>query len=402
MSSNYYYNSNHFDSLVYYYNKNAIVDLSNAFINLQGNSASYTSPFNSNINEKPSTLFYKYKNTDISEYCVAFYTENNYSIPNWCNKIRAVLIGGGGTGGASQYSTFVIQINTMNNFRTFNYQGDYNSAGQSQKYSIGQQAIQQPQHNIIEQTQNILTAGQFYGARFQQQQQNPQQGSTNGQYNINTQLGPFQQQGQFDNHNNDYHANVQLDNNKLTYNIQFHYGLNQSQDHISADIHYQQLQVNQGIQQHVDTLQQVLGIPIYHRQQINFGAVQIQNANGGGGGGGGFVYITTLDVSQKQLQVVNQSNTLTLNNGTYTYIASVGGQGQGTNPGQGGQAQGQINSITAQGQSGQNQNGGNSGSQGYLSQGSSLAQYGIGGNGGSNGSGQSGTASYYRIYYLTG
>jgi len=64
---------------------------------------SYASTFTSLINEKPTNTFlYTYQNTDISEYCIATYVESSGTtfseLPTWCNKVRAILIGGGGGG----------------------------------------------------------------------------------------------------------------------------------------------------------------------------------------------------------------------------------------------------------------------------------------------------------------
>jgi len=62
-------------------------------------SASFT--FKSVIDETPSeNLGYLYKGTDIRNNSIAYYTNNGGSktIPSWCNKIRAVLVGGGGGG----------------------------------------------------------------------------------------------------------------------------------------------------------------------------------------------------------------------------------------------------------------------------------------------------------------
>lgn len=65
--------------------------------------------FNSSINETPNTLGYIYDNTDISNYCIAPYVESSgttySSIPDWCTKIRAILVGGGGKGGTGLIGT---------------------------------------------------------------------------------------------------------------------------------------------------------------------------------------------------------------------------------------------------------------------------------------------------------
>lgn len=61
-----------------------------------------TKTFTSTVDETPLTLGYEYEGTDISTYCIAAYVESSgtqfTSIPTWCTKIRAVLVGGGGSG----------------------------------------------------------------------------------------------------------------------------------------------------------------------------------------------------------------------------------------------------------------------------------------------------------------
>ena len=61
-----------------------------------------TSTFTSVVSETPSILNYSYQGTDISTSCIAYWEEGStdYSKtrPTWCNKIRAVLVGGGGAG----------------------------------------------------------------------------------------------------------------------------------------------------------------------------------------------------------------------------------------------------------------------------------------------------------------
>lgn len=66
----------------------------------------YTSVFTSSVNEVPSNINYQYQNADISTYCIAPWVESTgtkfTAVPSWCNKIRAVLIGGGGGGVTGQ------------------------------------------------------------------------------------------------------------------------------------------------------------------------------------------------------------------------------------------------------------------------------------------------------------
>lgn len=75
--------------------------------------------FTSSIIETPNSAFnYKYNGTDISTYCVATWVDSNSgfsSLPSWCTKIRAVLIGGGGAGHQGEFSYNVQNNNHQNN-----------------------------------------------------------------------------------------------------------------------------------------------------------------------------------------------------------------------------------------------------------------------------------------------
>jgi len=95
--------------------------------------SSYTSAFTTTVNEIPSDTGYNYNSTDISTYCIATWAESSSSdfssssIPSWCNKIRAVLIGGGGGGitgpNANSYDT-----NTDYTHNVVNHQHDHGTS----------------------------------------------------------------------------------------------------------------------------------------------------------------------------------------------------------------------------------------------------------------------------------
>jgi len=85
--------------------------------------------FTSIINEKPYSLGYSYtkdgSNIDISQYSIAKYIEktgdftiDNSDIPSWCTKIRAVLVGAGGSGGkgttGNNVYTAAVNVNKLN------------------------------------------------------------------------------------------------------------------------------------------------------------------------------------------------------------------------------------------------------------------------------------------------
>lgn len=87
--------------------------------------------FIADINEKPTSLGYIYNSTtDISEYCIASYVQSSgtaySSIPTWCTKIRAVLVGGGGTGGTGEKGTANFTPAVNSNYETEYYHNYYN------------------------------------------------------------------------------------------------------------------------------------------------------------------------------------------------------------------------------------------------------------------------------------
>lgn len=104
--SNYLYKSNGVSvelssSIKYFTNSAAATAYNLTYTN-------YSSQFQ-NITETPNTTNYKYQNSDLSTFSIASWIETtastSISLPTWCNKIRAVLVGAGGGGGAGQNAT---------------------------------------------------------------------------------------------------------------------------------------------------------------------------------------------------------------------------------------------------------------------------------------------------------
>lgn len=96
------------------------------------NNTSYTSAFLNTINEKPITLNYSIGGVDLSNNSIAYWIDGSsnigVSIPSWATKIRAVLVGAGGQGGASTQQQHVdnnIQNNQNHNSHQVN-NGDSN------------------------------------------------------------------------------------------------------------------------------------------------------------------------------------------------------------------------------------------------------------------------------------
>lgn len=92
-------------------NTNAYNSFGNSGLTLQTNYASSFST-TSVVESVAEPFGYSYNGTDISTYCIAPYIEydgttnygNTINIPNWCKKIRVLLLGGGGGGGTAQAS----------------------------------------------------------------------------------------------------------------------------------------------------------------------------------------------------------------------------------------------------------------------------------------------------------
>lgn len=93
------------------------------------NTTPYTSAFLNTVNEKPATLNYSIGGVDISNNSIAYWVEGTssagaVSIPSWATKIRAVLVGAGGTGGASTQQSHVHQAGVSQNNHQNNNQND--------------------------------------------------------------------------------------------------------------------------------------------------------------------------------------------------------------------------------------------------------------------------------------
>jgi len=100
----------------------------------QISSNSYTTTsktFTSSINEYPSNLGYKYNSVDISTSCIAYSTTSsgNITIPSWCNKICAVIVGSGGSGTPGSQGTTNPATNTAASQFTNNVAASFSTGG---------------------------------------------------------------------------------------------------------------------------------------------------------------------------------------------------------------------------------------------------------------------------------
>jgi len=70
------------------------------------------------INETPIKTGYSYKGTDVANMCIAKFSDytgtSSITIPTWCNKVRAVLIGAGGQGAPAQVTPGNLNPTTYN------------------------------------------------------------------------------------------------------------------------------------------------------------------------------------------------------------------------------------------------------------------------------------------------
>jgi hypothetical protein len=102
--------------------------LSNKASFITTRNTSYTSDFTTEVNEKIAPTNYYVNGNDISNYCIANWTESNTtnfassSIPSWCNKIRAILIGGGAGGGGRDAVNYVTSTNVQ---KAIKHQNDH-------------------------------------------------------------------------------------------------------------------------------------------------------------------------------------------------------------------------------------------------------------------------------------
>lgn len=122
----------------------------NFFSNFVSNNPSYSSDFTNTIVETANTLNYKINGVDIAGGSIAYWvggTQANggITVPSWATKIRAVLIGAGGSGSSSILNQIVQQQNHNNTL----------SINQQNHHSLPNQ--QDNNHNTIQINDNNTT-----------------------------------------------------------------------------------------------------------------------------------------------------------------------------------------------------------------------------------------------------
>jgi hypothetical protein len=131
-SSFYQYNGTPIDSICKYKDASKF----SKFTNNLGLTIAINPINNVNIDEKPVNMGYKVDGQDISNFCIAFYTDSTSSgglnIPSWCKALRVIMIGGGGQGvgaiagvAAQQFDQSLIQQNGYHLDEHYNRDLDY-------------------------------------------------------------------------------------------------------------------------------------------------------------------------------------------------------------------------------------------------------------------------------------
>ena len=351
----------------------------------KNNYTSASKMFGANINEGISiSLGYKYNNIDICNNAIAYRTTNsgNLSIPSWCNKICAVLVGGGGqgqSGGLGNISTNSFTWNTTGNSTILH----------SQRMNTGSQD---------QGTANVLTYDSSKTAK--------NYAITNANKNeFNTGTGKWASRVTYFNGTNVTNTTIKnfFINNIFNYNRNdsnnsgYPQVVQQTHTHNTNNTWYGGSNSN-----NEDTV-----YSNYNNTNTNTQTNTNQNtgSSGSGGGGGAFIYLVTNVIPSSNINVSigssGTSSSLTIGNTNYT---APGGQTTGA----GGIVANTIGKYSASGSSASSTSGGISGlsnSNGY----NASNDYGNGGNGGVGvvggvstiNSGSTGTNGCVVIYYLT-
>jgi len=372
----------------------------NSFKNLNIPLNSTAGFFTGTVNEKPDNLGYTINGTDISTYCIANYFETSsatsFTTPSWCKKIRAVLIGAGGSGSVGQSAQ-----NTTN-------------AATNQNEILHYNYIYWAQHNdrfhIRNPIPNYVPAGIAYNyvpETINKADTLPTytNGTTQVFMNPPYLVEPYHglwPAGQGESIKQQYYptalpGQITLPNFVVNY---YSVSWNTSQNDDSGSRRGQ-------FNNHYNTRQ--LNVT---KNQTNIAENNITNVGGrgGGGGGGAFVYLSSINVSPNtgyNIEVGSGKDS-TLKIGQTTYKANKGVDASTTSGGAGGSTTtGVTNSI-----GGAVGTGGASGGTGGNSGASSITTltYGKGGNGGAGAtvvtpsnavSGSAGNSGRIIIYYLT-
>jgi hypothetical protein len=308
------------------------------------------------INEVPNNLNYKYNGYDISKWCIATYIDvinatYNGTLPSWCNAIRGILVGSGGSGQAG--NPVSLQSYTIN---VHQHLADQQS---NDHYRPNQD-------RQIDQTRTDLNF--LYGQVQQQAYVRNLNVNVDFQYNgqSHQSVHAVDVGGPGNNHNQHQHQNNQI-------NANYDQGSTGLGGGGGGFIYISNLAVSNSASFNAESKSSA---SFSYQQDLNFTA----NSIGGPYPFGAACYFHS--IAQNSIQEYTQSNPPS------AVIANNPGGYQGSFTAIGGST---TNNSTG-GQPGSNN------VQGYQY----FLNYGKGGNGGGPGqAGQSGTGAWVRIYYLT-
>ena len=348
-------------------------DIKDNYLNLDIINGNTT--FTSDINEKPAILGYEYKGTDISTYAIAAYIESpsTLSIPDWCNKIRVILVGGGGSGGKGT-------VGTTQNQETHN-DGQFKSV-----IAQWHQSLYDGQEEIFV---NFEIKNTIYTNKSANKEQILVHAHTTNTTFVNNEnfFRSLYDEINSGNANWDTHTPI-----STLQNDEWEGG--NSYDHETYYVY--SATATEFKNEHYTYVVPVIGL------------------GGAGGGGGAFLYletpVTATNRNNITLTTVGSSTSTTITISGNTYTASAGTSATTNTKGTGGGISGNVilSKAGTDGTAATTSTGGAGGISGLLTYSSILTTYGNGGSGSAGvykdetpSDGISGQTGYYRIYYLT-
>jgi hypothetical protein len=366
------------------------------------------SVFNSVVVENPTKTGYSISGTDVANFCIAKYTEytgssDNIVIPTWCNKIRAVLVGYGGSGGTSVVTTVpgnTIAGNTV--------PGNAIAGNTVPGNTVPGNTV--PGNTVPGNTNPVVPAANKERTDIQKVGSWPPYGPlppgivsnpTNRQQQYYT-YGPKDGGGPYNYQNPGADGSIFVQ-------APFNY----------AVLHYNNIYVTTpasgGTTNPTTTNPTNYNPTNYNPTTTNpttynptttnpttYNPITYNYAAGGGGGGGAFYYLNTTDITNTRNinLAISTANTVLTVGTNVNYTAAAGNSASESTVGNAG-------SGTYTGNAGSGATGGTSGLNTYTNS-STLQGYGMGGSGGqaptsgtSTNSGNAGSTGYCRIYFLS-
>ena len=346
------------------------------------------SVFNTVVVEAPTKTGYLINGTDVANYCIAKYTEltatsSGIVIPTWCNKIRAVLVGQGGTGGTSVVNPVPGNAIPGNTVPGNAIPGNPVPGNVNPTNTVPGNIVPGNPYTIPGNTNYVLSSYEYYEWNFNPGAYNPTQGWTE-EYSFD--LGPIFVHTIY----------VASGTNPATS------GMNSSNYNPTTTVpgntnptNYNPTTTNPSTTNPTTTNPSTTNPSTTNPTTYNY-------AGGGGGGGGAFYYLNTSDITNTRNinLAINTANTV-LTVGNTNYTAAAGSSGSNSTIGNGGVG------TPYTGNAGSGITGGNAGHYNYTNS-NTIKGYGAGGSGGaaptsgtSTNPGSVGGSGYCRIYFLS-